>query len=824
MVDRLDQILKAHANTLGWIYDEQGPGIAQWLVSGSGVLWIQGKPGSGKSTAMKFMLQDDRTRALLDMRQRGSRFTLIGCFFTDRASRVQASWNGVLHSMIHQLVSQNPAAMHNVIQFWRKLTKRKSKRKPIWSASAMEDIIRCLKSRDDLHLRVCFFIDALDEHDGNHGRMCNFLHDICTVPSATSVFKVCVASRPENDLRDLFQSDLTISIHDWTNGDIQRFVSEKFSQHPRWRRLASGHNIETAARIKKLITSRARGVFLWVRLIVRELLEELTNGSTLVELEQQTNELPDDLDDFYAHIIKKIDKKYYAEFFIIVEALLRSSGPLSASFLNIVLVANLRKLSKKTSLSSTLGKDEFDNEGFSRRLQSRTGGLIEMVTSNQKFYVQFLHQTVKEYFSDDRNLATISQGSRAGNPEMSGSFTGHFFLLNAHTDLFRQDETARDFPRESLEEIIHHASAIEQKFHPSLVPMLQELDLIITRRRATEFLWPFEALGPIFKRNYAIKYYVERERLPQHHSLLLLAIALGWSHYVQQCFEYGPAQSIRNIGVCQFTYLCCPLMSLRAMPVVKSTKFLIEQDIDIAKCQNLGDCCQADGLGFFVSTHLRCLDPKLKNSAAMSDHKKAIHLLLKRKANPRGKCRIETTNSDGKIAHRVGTIAEALILMYGLKSSIHLIELLGAFSPEDQGLSAFLFDTSPGKVLESPALERRFDETMFIWLRDNGAYISETVASRIYEPFVVALRRSVGREHTYAKALELRSETKMDDAVAGLEKSLLKIYELGLDRDICPRDKFLLSPEQRQPEYYDAAGRRFAAEFNTHWPIEQATS
>lgn len=830
MGDRLDQILEVHAETLGWMYDEQGPGIAPWLRSGSGVFWIQGKPGSGKSTAMKFLLQDERTRALLNMGAGGVRFDVIGCFFTDR---VQASWNGILHSMVYQLISHNRDAAHVVLPFWREATKQRIKGKSLWSVDAIENVLRVLKSKNDLSLRVCFLIDAIDEHDGNHARMCRFLHDICSLPSATSVFKVCAASRPENDLRDLFWTSSTISIHDWTRGDMQRFVSQKLSQHPRWKTLVVGHDTATAARIENDIVSRAKGVFLWVRLIIKELLGGLTNGYALLELEMQMNEFPDDLDEFFAHIIKKIDKKFYEELLIIIETLLRCGGALNAVLLKLVIRGNLRNLSKNATIPSIASEEEFDVEGFSRRLQSRSRGLIEMVASHNTYDVQFLHQTVKEYFSENKNLSIISQKLSAESSAITISLNGHIFLLNGFLEWLRlrgalEPARAAKFGLDGdgglefediIRDIIDHTSAIERELQISPVRLLQEIDVAITQQNISEDLWPFEACGMYHEKEITkvMKSFMKRESLLQQHSLLILAISLGWTRYVQQWDRSEATTSIQNVGVCQFAYLCCPSINPRAMPLLKSAKCLVDFGIDITKCQDIGHGCQADALGFFVTSHLRC--PLSIDSADwlyMDDHTEAIHLLLERGANPRGKCWCEKAGA-------AGTIAEVLIWTSGLQASLSLIKLLGAYCSKSQSLLVDLFDTSLGKVLESEALKFNFDEATFIWLSDNGAYISESLASLIYEPIVVGLRHHSSGARTYSEALKSLSELGMENPALSLDRSLINIYEYDLGKQICGRDKFLLEPKQRKPEHYDAAARRLVAEFNPHWPIEQPT-
>ncbi|KAF6799460.1 nb-arc and ankyrin domain protein [Colletotrichum sojae] len=55
MSAREKQIEVAHSETLSWLLKPapSGPGLLSWLSSGEGIYWIQGLPGSGKSTAMQ---------------------------------------------------------------------------------------------------------------------------------------------------------------------------------------------------------------------------------------------------------------------------------------------------------------------------------------------------------------------------------------------------------------------------------------------------------------------------------------------------------------------------------------------------------------------------------------------------------------------------------------------------------------------------------------------------------------------------------------------------------------------------------------------------
>jgi hypothetical protein len=60
----------------------------------------------------------------------------------------------------------------------------------------------------------------------------------------------------------------------------------------------------------KNIIWKAEGVFLWVRLVVKSLIDGLRNGDELSVLQQRVDELPADLEKLYRHILQRIPGRY----------------------------------------------------------------------------------------------------------------------------------------------------------------------------------------------------------------------------------------------------------------------------------------------------------------------------------------------------------------------------------------------------------------------------------------------------------------------------------------------------------------------------------
>ncbi len=91
---RLEQIEHKMGHTFDWVYEEDTVGLTTWLRKGKGIYWISGKPGSGKSTLMKFIYGDRRTSELLQDWKSSSRKISASFFFHHRGSSVQKSFEG----------------------------------------------------------------------------------------------------------------------------------------------------------------------------------------------------------------------------------------------------------------------------------------------------------------------------------------------------------------------------------------------------------------------------------------------------------------------------------------------------------------------------------------------------------------------------------------------------------------------------------------------------------------------------------------------------------------------------------------------------------
>jgi hypothetical protein len=128
--------------------------------------------------------------------------------------------------------------------------------------------------------RFCFFVDGLDEYDGEHLDIINVLRRFVSSPS----FKLCVSSRPWNVFVEAFGGNTgqKMLLQDFTRGDITLYVKNKLEEDHRF--LVLMHRDHRYKKLIEDIVKKAEGVFLWVYLVVRSLLRGLTDDNDITTL------------------------------------------------------------------------------------------------------------------------------------------------------------------------------------------------------------------------------------------------------------------------------------------------------------------------------------------------------------------------------------------------------------------------------------------------------------------------------------------------------------------------------------------------------------
>ncbi|KAG5799547.1 hypothetical protein H9Q69_001385 [Fusarium xylarioides] len=322
-------IKEAHKGTFRWIFNDKNPGTTpigfkEWLASEGSLYWITGKPGSGKSTLMKYLLQpidgssnENRCNEYLQQWAGDQKLAIATFHFWAIGSDIQASKEGLLRTLLVQLFRAHPEIIPLVASSrWESLCLFNEDPRRL-SQDELEDMFRHAVKHISSRAKLALFIDGLDEFDGDCNALVSLVQECIESP-----IKVCVSSRPWIEFENAFGDYPRLKMEDLTYDDITKYVISKFEANSQFTRFQKLHP-QFAGALSHSIADKARGVFLWVTIVVASLLAVMMAGDRVEDLENRLNLLPSEMDDLYGRIVESIDplyREHAAQLFKLVSA------------------------------------------------------------------------------------------------------------------------------------------------------------------------------------------------------------------------------------------------------------------------------------------------------------------------------------------------------------------------------------------------------------------------------------------------------------------------------------------------------------------------
>ena len=400
MSNRFEQIEQAHYNTFEWIFTEEDLEFAPWLRSEETTFWITGKPASGKSTLMKMLYNSVRTTELF--KSSVSSAVLAGFFFHDQIGvPLLKTHEGLLRAIIFQTVKHYPELIPTVFPGrWERLVSRNSaaeqklSNQPL-SLRELKDGFSRLARQTQTTMQLLLIIDGLDEFEGDHEETLNLLTDFVDEARKHHRVKLCLSSRPEAVFSIAFTGYRQLQVHQLSEGDIQRYAHCKFED---LRRCVSKLYV-TDEQLDDLVTrvqSRSLGVFLWVRLVVHDLIKGAKQYENFWELITRLDAMPSELSHLFDQIVYRIDplhRQQAAKMFSIVDWRRRHS----------LLSLQLALADDAPNMEMEIGSPDQDDISRRRKhmqdiIESRMGHLLEIGTDLSGISdVDFLHLTFREH-------------------------------------------------------------------------------------------------------------------------------------------------------------------------------------------------------------------------------------------------------------------------------------------------------------------------------------------------------------------------------------------------------------------------------------------
>lgn len=284
--DRRERVCDAHQRTFRWIYEENSAaGFTDWLQQGRGIYWIKDKPASGKSTLMKFIIQDPRFRTFLDTWTGDIPLVIASFWFWAAGSKLQRFLVGLYRTILYRILKTEPKLSRVAFPDWE--PNKFAGSAP--SMSALTEAMKNILAQDVLSANFCFVIDGLDEYDRDSIGKTKLATLMLDITSSERV-KILLSSRPEVPFENAYRGVPGICLESLTGSDILVYIESRLWSDSGIRELSSTEENETQD-LSALIIRRAQGVFLWVALAVDILIDCINNHDYFEEIHHRVAQL-----------------------------------------------------------------------------------------------------------------------------------------------------------------------------------------------------------------------------------------------------------------------------------------------------------------------------------------------------------------------------------------------------------------------------------------------------------------------------------------------------------------------------------------------------
>ncbi|KAL9076458.1 MAG: hypothetical protein Q9157_003642 [Trypethelium eluteriae] len=419
---RQSNIREAHAATFEWIFraiteplnksatdtiepSKRDMTLREWLETphdGNGIYWITGKAGSGKSTLVKFLNHHPQTEILL-RKWAGSnkRLIIASHYFWHAGTQLQKSQEGLLRSLLYEILRECPELIPVICpERWKSTTELK-----IWSRAELFETLKRLGTQATVSAKFCFLVDGLDEYEGDHSELLELLAHAAAIPNV----KLCVSCRPWVVFRAAYDtSNCRLCLQDLTRKDIEIYVRDHLEANEDFLLAKSGDS-RYGQFISKVL-GKAQGVFLWVFLAVRSLLQGLRSDDTIPTLESRLDELPDELESLFQRMLDGIEKFYKQKSERTFKMALVAPSPFSLmaySMLDEEDSEDIYRWGLQPLTSRNISKRQ---KRTRKQINAVTQGLLEVVMNplpSTVYFahdVDFLHGTVRDFLLENQRL------------------------------------------------------------------------------------------------------------------------------------------------------------------------------------------------------------------------------------------------------------------------------------------------------------------------------------------------------------------------------------------------------------------------------------
>ncbi|KAF8536342.1 hypothetical protein BDD12DRAFT_890425 [Trichophaea hybrida] len=393
---RHDKISKEHSSSLSWLWAHEKY-RAWWESESSSILFIEGKPGSGKSTLAKYFKQK--------LEENDNSGIVAHYFYTFRESELETTHRNMLRSILHRILEQDEHFF--VHHFQEEFRSGQPRNHEQWLYDSLKRILLSFADHP-VKKRLYLILDALDESEENDRR--DIVDLLCRLCSKTRFcdLKIFLTSRPIPQLQRHIQDHYhVISLQEENGPDIAKFVDDFLTPD-------LGLSKKTLDQVKDHITTHAQGVFIWVSLVIKELLDYIDDFGDKNHITSFLKKVPVELREFYKFTLDRVQSSKIVDTRKIFQFVLFARRPLT-----VVEVYHATIIPEHDSAvdSIILPSDEkFQENTFddmTKRILYMGRNMLETRGVGADKTLQVIHETVREFFLKSKPDEASSDGVAA---------------------------------------------------------------------------------------------------------------------------------------------------------------------------------------------------------------------------------------------------------------------------------------------------------------------------------------------------------------------------------------------------------------------------
>jgi hypothetical protein len=371
---RYGKIEEAHHDSLEFLW--RHPQYLKWLASTtSSILYIEGKPGCGKSTLTKYF-----ERNLAKRVPNVSSCTVAYYFYSVRGTDLERTHVNMLRSLLRSILEQDESTFFHFQPEFRAFRHRGLSQ---WPYDSLKKVLSSLANHPPTK-PLYLIIDAMDESDEEDRRnIVQLLCELCSEKNPCKI-KIFLASRPLPVLElRIKKFHPVIRMQDENKDAIFKYTDHFLSS-----------DIELTGEIfneaRDYIMENAQGVFVWVALIKKKLQDLVERGYSGTDILKTLKNLPPELEEFYTYMFGKLEigRGDIVIGIRLFHFILFAFRPLTVEELSDVLaMPDDRTPSYKEFCANKI-------QGINRRIEHCGGGFLEI---KEDATVQFIHKTARDF-------------------------------------------------------------------------------------------------------------------------------------------------------------------------------------------------------------------------------------------------------------------------------------------------------------------------------------------------------------------------------------------------------------------------------------------